>query len=133
MFHNIPLPTQVRWTFPKGPSYAHSLPSPAQSQVMEEGKTHVGPSLSKFCMNDAIPHVRTQGSAAGSKQPHRTDKCYFSSKFLKTKPHQSIVTSALELLNLSCPFFVFSPEHSVETVPSESNNFYNIPSEKKIR
>lgn len=99
----------------------------------EEGKARVGPPLSKFCMNDAMPRVRTQGSAAGSKQPHRKDKCSFYSKFQEQSLTCQLPINLYFCFGAPQPFLslLCILSHSVETVPSESNKFYNIPSEKK--
>lgn len=99
----------------------------------EEGKARVGPPLSKFCMNDAMPRVRTQGSAAGSKQPHRKDNCSFYSKFQEQSLTCQLPINLYFCFGAPQPFLslLCIHSHSVETVPSESNKFYNIPSEKK--
>lgn len=85
-------------------------------------------------MNDAIPHVRTQGSAAGSKQPHRKDKCSFYSTFQEQSLTCQLSINLYFCFGAPQPFLslLCFLSHSVETVPSESNKFYNIPSEKKI-
>lgn len=134
MFHNIPLPTQVRWTFPKGsrihPQPSFTCPESGDGRGQNHMLAHLFPNsawMMQYLMSEHRDQLQGLSNRIGKISALSILNSLKQSLTWQLPINRYLCFGAPQpFLSLLCIF-----SHSVETVPSESNKFYDIPSQKK--